>query len=286
MSRFVWMLAAVFLGFSIGVQNGHAQEAFRSDATATLLKKPLKTGEAVVWFLGRDGFAVKTKTHLLIFDYYTIGDTPTHPSLANGFVNPKEIEGLDVVVFVSHRDPDHYDKVIWQWRKSVKRIQYVLGFEPSMAQVKYVHLQPGTTGRVGDVEVTTFGPSTDSGEAYLIKVDGLSLYHAGDFEIHAADSKERERVFNAIDSAATKASSVDLLFFNWRPSTPASQEGFWYAFDKLHAHAVFPMHLEDGDDPLVKDLINAVPSAERRARIVDKERRGQNFVYSNGKIVD
>ena len=84
-----------------------------------------------------------------------------------------------MVVFASHRDGDHYDKIIWDWKKTVKRITYVLGWEPAMPQEKYVHIQPWETGHVGDIEVTTL-PSTDSGESFLIKVDGLVIYHSGD----------------------------------------------------------------------------------------------------------
>jgi L-ascorbate metabolism protein UlaG (beta-lactamase superfamily) len=153
-------LAVLFLSFLLPQFLG-GKDISPLDDTASALRKEVKEKEAVIWYIGNDAFAVKTKTHLLVFDYYLYGNPPATPSLANGFIDPKEFRNLDVVVFVTHRDGDHYDKVIWEWKKVVKQITYVLGWEPAMPQVKYVHLRPRETRRIGNIEVTPLA-STDS----------------------------------------------------------------------------------------------------------------------------
>ena len=56
-------------------------------AAKNWLNEPLAAGQAVVWYLGHSGWAVKTQNHLLIFDYWKRDaalpmnrDWPTAPS--------------------------------------------------------------------------------------------------------------------------------------------------------------------------------------------------------------
>jgi L-ascorbate metabolism protein UlaG (beta-lactamase superfamily) len=250
--------------------------------TAKLLQTPLAEKEAVVWYIGHHSYAIKTHSHLLLFDYYQMNEPSPAASLANGAVNPEEIKDLDVVVFASHRDGDHYDKIIWDWKKTVKKITYVLGWEPLMPQEKYVHIQPYETGKVGNIEVTTM-PSTDSGESFLIKIDGLVIYHSGDNAFWM--QSYRPRYMKEMDWIGQKTDHTDLLFINYRlgQDRPQLEEGLWYAVDKLNAKYVFPSHML-GADQQIKDLIKDAPTPEKRAKIVDKETRGETFLYKGGKI--
>ena len=52
------------------------------------LGEPLAAGQAVVWYLGHSGWAVKTRNHLLVFDYWKSDAAPDEPALANGAIQP------------------------------------------------------------------------------------------------------------------------------------------------------------------------------------------------------
>lgn len=250
--------------------------------TAALLKTPVAEKDAVIWYVGHHSYAIKTQSHLLIFDYYPMNAPSPTASLANGAVNPEEIKDLDVVVFTSHRDGDHYDKIIWDWKKTVKRITYVLGWEPAMPQEKYVHIQPWETGHVGDIEVTTL-PSTDSGESFLIRLDGLVIYHSGDNAMWM--QSYRPFYMKQIDWLAARAGYVDLLFINYRLGNdrPQLEEGLWTTADKLGARYIFPSHML-GADEQIQTLLKDAPSDRDRARIIDKETRGEKFIYRGGRF--
>ena len=85
------------------VRHGHSMvEQFMRDNGATvrveqyplsLLHQSLERGEAVVWYLGHSGWAVKTKgprkKKLLVIDYTQYGKMPDEPSLANGRIARK-----------------------------------------------------------------------------------------------------------------------------------------------------------------------------------------------------
>ena len=249
---------------------------------ARMLKAPVAEKDAVIWYVGHHAYAIKTHSHLLIFDYYEMNEPSPTASLSTGAINPAEFKDQNVVVFASHRDSDHYDKVIWEWKKTIPKITYVLGWEPAMPTEKYTHIQPWETGHVGDIEVTTL-PSTDSGESFLIRVDGLVFYHSGDNAMWMP--QYRPRYTKQIDWLANRAGYVDFMFINWRLGNDGPQltEGMWYAADKLGARYVFPSHMGQ-NDAQVKDLIAMAPSDEVRARIVDKETRGQRFIYQGGRM--
>ena len=89
---------------------------------------------AVIWYLGHCGFAVRTQNHLLIFDYQELRDgqqpklRPSKPSLDNGWINPEEIKDLAVRVFVSHSHDDHFDRIVFEWKKTIPNIQYFFGW--------------------------------------------------------------------------------------------------------------------------------------------------------------
>ena len=82
-------------------------------------------------YLYHSGFAVKTASHLFIFDYYL--DTPRGCGPDQGVVSPSMLQGRDVVVFVSHSHGDHYNPAIFQWRKGNPQIRYILADEPTSA---------------------------------------------------------------------------------------------------------------------------------------------------------
>ena len=98
-----------------------------SDAGGVDLHSKVAPGEAVVWYLGHSGWAVKTASRLLIFDYWQRGAAGEDAALCNGRIRPEELAGQKVVVFASHEHSDHLDPVIFTWRDKVPGIAYVLG---------------------------------------------------------------------------------------------------------------------------------------------------------------
>jgi len=177
-------------------------------AVASLLSRPLENGEAIVWSLGHCGFAVKTRTRLLIFDYFSRGPAPERPSLANGFVNPDEIKDLEVVVFVSHAHMDHFDPVILEWREAVKDITYVFGWNARQGDRSIDMPAPRAAKTLGDLEIFTVNDEHDTVPevAYLVKVDGLSIYHAGDY-VGPIDERRADMAY-----LLDKAGTIDLAF--------------------------------------------------------------------------
>ncbi len=179
------------------------------ETVASLLARPLDEGEAIVWSLGHCGFAVKTRSRLLIFDYFSRGwPRPDPASLANGFVDPEEIKDLDVVVFVSHAHGDHFDPAILSWRPVVRSIGYVFGWNARQGERTVDLAGPRATAALGGMEVYTVNDEHDDVPevAFLVKIDGLAVYHSGDY-MGALDAYPNDMAY-----LLEKAGTVDLAF--------------------------------------------------------------------------
>jgi len=79
------------------------KQGARDQSDDLLLREKLREGEAVIWHLFNTGWAVKTKSHLLIFDFVPREDSVLSPfvapCLAGGEINPRQIRNQKVVVF-------------------------------------------------------------------------------------------------------------------------------------------------------------------------------------------
>ena len=132
-----------------------------------------------VTFLDHSGFLVELPGLTLLFDWWK-GDLPPLPS------GP-------LLVFASHRHPDHFDPRIFALDDGQRDVRFLLG--------KGIHLTDRNRKKWGlsekaaaDCRVLSGGesasplpgvtvealPSTDEGVAWMVTVEGQSIFHAGD----------------------------------------------------------------------------------------------------------
>jgi ankyrin repeat protein/L-ascorbate metabolism protein UlaG (beta-lactamase superfamily) len=237
------------------------------------LDKPLQKGEAVVWHLGHAGWAVKTKHYLLIFDYSERAAPVSERRLANGYINPLEIQDKNTIVFVSHQHSDHFDQKIFEWQEKVKNIIYVFGWKAA-ENPDYLYLgKPRGKTRIGDVEIYTINDHHDGVPevAYLVKADGVVMYHSGDY-VGRLDSFHSD-----IDYFSGQCGKVDLLFTFMVGNTSK------YAIRGLKPVSAFPMHAF-GREYLYQGAALALGKANPRTKMVSAEFPGDRYVYKKGRI--
>lgn len=266
------------------LQNGaRAKNLKENFGMSPLLKKKLKAGEAAIWYLGNSGWAIRTNSKLLIFDYHTpIGPPADEPWLANGHINPEEIMDQDVYVFVTHEHGDHFNPAIFDWQKSIDGIEYILGFTSEKASEASV-LLPREKKTIDGMEVSTIS-STDAGVGFLVKVDSLTIFHAGD---HACKEKDINEPFtDEIDYLEDNCSSVDLAFlpitgcgFN---DPEAVKSGIFYFLEKLNPDVMFPMHVLGFENKYEEFARNS--EKDTKTKFACAENKGDYFLYTKGKI--
>jgi len=241
----------------------------------------LKPGDAEVWYLGHCGYAVKTQNHLLIFDYIELEENPSERGLDKGFVDPVEIRDLNVSVFVTHSHVDHYDEIIHSWQNNIKKIRYIFGWKVNEEQkIPHHYLEgPREELKLDDMEIYTvnsfhsFVPEV----AYLVKVDGLVIYHGGDYQGKMgrnapSNTKEDMRYLE------TKADAVDLFFIGAWTGPPYLQ-----AIKSLQPKVIFPMH-ERKKEENYKRFAAELKNLGVTIPVICPEKRGDRFSFRNGIV--
>jgi L-ascorbate metabolism protein UlaG (beta-lactamase superfamily) len=243
-----------------------------------LLAKKLNKKEAIIWYLFHSGWAIKTQNHLLIFDYWESEDrnVPEHRSLSSGFINPAEISGQNVYVFISHSHADHYDPEILNWSKSIKQIKYIFGWKATNAPSHILLGKKREVLKVDDLEVFNIHHTFDNipESAFLVRVDGLTFYHAGDHGHSKGSLNPRFKDNN--DYLASKAKKVDFIFIpTWG--------GEYYTIEKLSPKVVFPMH-DGGSERQYKKFAQKTKKRGLKVKVAAATKRGDVFFYSKGKL--
>ena len=264
--------------------------ALSGPAAASLSgEQALKSGEATIWYLGHCGFAVKTATKLLVFDYVKkpmprgapVPQPPAQPALSNGWINPEEIKDLDVVVFVSHNHSDHYDEVIRTWEKTVKKIQYVFGWDVGAGPNVHSLPAPRASAKFDGLEIETVN-SHHSGvpeSAFLVKVDGLTLFHTGDYVGRMGDfNTTPSNVPADMDYLRTKYKTVDFLFLD-----AFVADYYVQVLKSLKPGAVFAMHY-GGREEKYPEFAADLKKAGVDIPVYCPAKPGDRFAYRNGTI--
>lgn len=203
-----------------------------------------------VVYLYHSSFAVRLNSRFLIFDYYL--DTPHGGRLSDGVINPAEISGDDVTVFASHHHPDHFSPRIFAWRSEIPQFRCVLANDIRTHE-EALFIRPGQTLETDGMTIHAL-KSTDAGVAFLIHVDGVCIYHAGDLnwwkwnEDTEQENAVMERKFKA-QIETLRGEKIDLAFL---PVDPRQGDdavlGLDWFMHTVGAKDVIPMHSFDQTD--------------------------------------
>jgi ankyrin repeat protein len=201
------------------------------------LAKPLAADEAYVWPLHNRGWAVKTRSHLLVFDNEEQGRKPDWPSLSNGWIIAPEISGQDIIALYSnyHALPNTME-FIHALESRLDRIRYINYKDDAWrGGDKTAYVKGREVQKLGDVEIIPY-ETRDEGNmgslGYLLKVDGLTIFYPNFFP-EDIDAFKKE-----IDVLAEQAKTCDLAIVETVPG----QENAWaaYVVEKLKPRVVIP----------------------------------------------
>ena len=231
--------------------------------------------KAKIWYLYHSGFAVQTEEHFLIFDYWKHGSKGK--GLEDGVIDPKALKDYDVIVFVSHGHPDHYSREIIDWGRAIPKLRLVLSNDIRPVPGALM-IGPGKTIKEHDFTVQTL-KSNDEGVAFLVNIDGLCIYHAGDLNWWHWEGEPDDENEEMADSYKEQISlisdrGIDLAFV---PVDPRLEEQYSWAIDyfmrTVDVSWAVPMHF--GNDVSVVDrLLRDDASAEYRDRVIRLTERG------------
>lgn len=193
-----------------------------------------------VTYLHHSGFAVETERTVLLFDYYTEGGR-------KAYFDPAAYGEKEILVFVSHAHEDHADGAIWAWAQN-PHVRYILSADVVPPKgVEALTVVPHENYTCGGAAIETLR-SNDEGVAFLVRVDGKTIYHAGDLnwwhwngEPDAFNEDIRQSYTTEIDRL--RGVAIDVAFV---PADPRlADKADWavqYFMETVGAKVLFPMH--------------------------------------------
>lgn len=212
----------------------------------------MPNSRAKITYLFHSGFSVETASHFFIFDYYRPAGLDAKQK--GGKITAQDLKNKsNIYIFSSHSHADHFDPVILTWAKEISNIRYIFSDDITLkaARNNCRFMAPYQTISDETVEIKTFG-STDLGLSFLVKADGLSIFHAGDlnwWHWKGESPSEQKYASTAFKSEIEKISgqSIDLAFF---PVDRRLEEfyslGAEYFLEKMKPKLLIPMHF--GED--------------------------------------
>lgn len=232
-----------------------------------------------ITYIHHSGFLVETGRLSLLFDYI-------------GGPLPELDSGKALLVFASHRHPDHFVPAIFDLTEKYPQAHFILsddiparsvphqfaGQTDFIAEHAVLHLPQG-----GGTIIRTYH-STDEGVAFVVENGGHTIYHAGDLNdwrwngeaddwnssMHRDYLAELKRIHD--DGIHPDAAMV--------PLDGRLEEWFYLGLDEfmktVGAGMVLPMHFW-GDFDITSRLLALPCSEQYRSKVAVIQREGQSF---------
>lgn len=126
-------------------------------------------------YIFHSGFALETERCVVVFDYWL------DPA---GVVRQLLTAGKPLYVLVSHFHEDHFNRDVFAWRTAGADVTYLLSKDilrhrRAERNEADAWLAKGGCWHDSRLRVTAAG-STDSGVSWVVEVEGLRIFHAGD----------------------------------------------------------------------------------------------------------
>lgn len=240
--------------------------------------------KAKIHYLYHSGFIVETDLNILIFDYFNDNGESEYRSLESGVI-PDEVlkTDKDVYVFASHGHLDHFNPLIFEWRNLNPKIEYILSSDIEMEEdyPKCNVISEGESIQIKNMTVKAYG-STDIGVSFLVKADGISIFHAGDlnwWHWNGESDRFNRRMARSFKAKIEKlkGEAIDIAFFpvDYRLRDKYSIGGEHF-IENLAPKLFVPMHF--GDHPeITRDFAEKLKDCKTEIAVIDE--RGQEILY-------
>lgn len=223
-----------------------------------------------ITYIHHSSFSVELNNCILLFDYFK-GELPS-------FDKNKKL-----YVFSSHSHHDHFDKSIFDLENIYPNVEYILSNDIKNTKSKNTKfIGPNERLLVDNLEIKTL-ESSDLGVAFIVNVDGKTIYHAGDLNWWHWEGEnspsQNEFAENKFKSAINKikGTKIDIAFLPL-DSRQGNQYylGFDYFMRNTNTNIAFPMHFWRTYS-LVKMLKNSEHAKDYKDKVYEINKDGQVF---------
>ncbi|ERI90060.1 hypothetical protein HMPREF1982_04327 [Clostridiales bacterium oral taxon 876 str. F0540] len=236
-------------------------------------------------YLYNSAFKVETENNILIFDYYLDTVENGSKNASNGAIGEEDLASQkQILVFVSHSHPDHYNRIVLKWKEVNPNIKYILSSDIRIDnKVDDIYMITKDENiSVGEIGIKAFG-STDLGVSFLITLKDTIIFHAGDlnwwhwYDESDEDNRKQEVDFKK-EIEKLKNERIDIAFFPVDPRLKDSYAlGADYFINNINPQVFIPMHFRE-DYNIIKQF--SKKHREKDINIFEISRRGDELSIS------
>jgi len=236
-----------------------------------------------LYYIFHSGFAITTDNLTVFIDFYEDTEDERH-----GFVHDVLLKRPGrKYVLATHFHPDHFNPQVLEWKHIDSDMVFILSRDilrrKRAKSDDGVFLMKGEEYADENIRVKAFG-STDSGDSFLITVQGRSFFHAGDLNNwHWKDESTPQEIKKAegdylaeLKYIAKEVNTVDVAMFpvDRRMGSDYSK-GACQFLEKIKTGLFVPMHF-------TYDYEGGMAFRS------DAEKRGSAFalIHSKGQKID
>ncbi len=246
-----------------------------------------------VIFLHHSSFLVEIDDKVLIFDYFD-GDKVNGYSFKGKI--PEYAPDTKIYMFASHSHKDHYDMDVLRLADKYENIKYIFskdirispnflskhGINPKVRD-RVTFVVPDKDYDVDGIKIKTLR-STDTGVAFYINVDGVTLFHAGDLNDWHWDGvgelmngRMKRNFRHEINKLRELPINVAFMLMDTRLGAFA-KDGIDYLLKNTDAEFVFPMHMWQDYSP-IKEYKKSISNLGMADRVMEIARENQVFLF-------
>ena len=236
-------------------------------------------------YIYHSGFAIEAEGVTVVIDYYK-DSSPLEPD--RGVVHDRLLAKPGTLyVLATHFHPDHFNRDILTWREQRPDIRYL--FSKDILKHRRAKADDATFLHKGDcyedenLHIRAFG-STDVGVSFLIDLQGMRIFHAGDLNNwHWSDESTPEEIRKAdgdflaeIRDLAKAAPQVDIALFPVdRRMGSDYMRGARQFVEHIHTGLFVPMHF--GEDYEGGNAFAPI-AEDNHCRFLPLQYRGASFL--------
>lgn len=234
-------------------------------------------------YIYHSGYAIEGDDYTIIIDYYK--DSADRPE--EGIVHRDLLKRKGkLYILSSHSHHDHFNPEILKWKWEHPNIIYIFSEDilktHKAKERDAIYLDKMNTYKDETLFIQAFG-STDLGISFLIKVDGKTIFHAGDLnnwhwneESTPEEIQEAETFYqNELNDVAGKVDHIDLAMFPVDPRLGKDyMKGAEQFIGAIKTDALAPMHFDEEYD---KANAFADYAASKGTRFISWKQKGESI---------
>ena len=150
---------------------------------------------------------------------------------------------------------DHFSPTIFNWKDNNPHLTYIFSsdvkWEDNISKnnlgISFIRMLPYEYVEKIDISISSYG-STDLGVSFLVEIDGLRIFHAGDlnwwhWKNDSPTEQKEEEIAYKNEIAKIKGKNIHIAFV---PVDPRLEENFHlageYFINEIHPVNILPMH--------------------------------------------